>query len=117
MKRFFQIFLILAVSALPVSAHVGSPDVFLEGNAGPYKLFVTVRVPQVIPGIAEIEIRSESNNVSEIRIAPMQLTGPGSQFAPAPELTERSKTDPQFFRGSLWLMEFGSLQVRIEADG
>jgi hypothetical protein len=47
----------------------------------------------------------------------MQLTGPGSQFAPAPELTERSKTDPQFFRGSLWLMEFGSLQVRIEADG
>jgi hypothetical protein len=103
--------------APPAAAHVGSPDVFLEGNAGPYKLFVTVRVPQVIPGIAEVEIRSESNKVSEIRIAPMQLTGPGSQFAPAPELAERSKDDPQFFRGSLWLMEFGSLQVRIEADG
>jgi hypothetical protein len=103
--------------ALPVSAHVGSPDVFLEGSAGPYKLFVTVRVPQVIPGIAEIEIRSESNDVNGIRIAPMQLRGPGSQFAPAPELAERSKEDPQFFRGSLWLMEFGSLQVRIEADG
>jgi hypothetical protein len=117
MKRFFAIFLAFAACAVPVSAHVGSPDVFLEGNAGPYKLFVTVRVPQVIPGIAEIEIRSESNNVSEIRIAPMQLTGPGSQFAPAPELTEHSKDDPQFFRGSLWLMEFGSLQVRIEADG
>lgn len=103
--------------SVPVFAHVGSPDVFLEGNAGPYKLFVTVRVPQVIPGIAEIEIRSESNNVSEVRIAPMQLTGPGSQYAPAPEAAERSKDDPQFFRGSLWLMEFGSLQVRIEADG
>ena len=89
----------------------------LEGNAGPYKLFVTVRVPQVIPGIAEIEIRSESNEVSEIRIAPMQLTGPGSQYPPAPEAAERSKDDPQFFRGSLWLMEFGSLQVRIEAQG
>jgi hypothetical protein len=107
----------LAAWAVPVCAHVGSPDVFLEGNAGPYKLFVTVRVPQVIPGIAEIEIRSESNDVSEIRIAPMQLTGPGSQYAPAPEGTVRSKDDPQFFRGSLWLMEFGSLQVRIEADG
>jgi hypothetical protein len=107
----------LAAWALPASAHVGSPDVFLEGNAGPYKLFVTVRVPQVIPGIAEIEIRSESNAVSAIRIAPMQLTGPGSQYAPAPEAAERSKDDPQFFRGSLWLMEFGSLQVRVEADG
>jgi hypothetical protein len=107
----------LAAWALPTSAHVGSPDVFLEGNAGPYKLFVTVRVPQVIPGIAEIEIRSESNGVSAIRIAPMQLTGPGSQYAPAPEAAERSKDDPQFFRGSLWLMEFGSLQVRVEADG
>jgi hypothetical protein len=117
MKRFFAIFLAFAACAVPVSAHVGSPDVFLEGNAGPYKLFVTVRVPQVIPGIAEIEIRSESNDVSAIRIAPMQLTGPGSQYPPAPEAAERSKNDPQFFRGSLWLMEFGSLQVRIEASG
>lgn len=108
---------LLMVWAVTASAHVGSPDVFVEGNAGPYKLFVTVRVPQVIPGIADVEIRSESSHVSEVRIAPMQLTGPGSQFAPAPELAERSKDDPQFFRGSLWLMEFGSLQVRIEADG
>ena len=99
MKRLFFILLLVVACALPVSAHVGSPDVFLEGNAGPYKLFVTVRLPQVIPGIAEIEIRSESNDVSRIRIAPMQLTGPGSQYAPAPEAADRSKNDPQFFRG------------------
>jgi hypothetical protein len=116
-KRAWLLFLLLAVCTLPVSAHVGSPDVFLEGTAGPYKLFVTVRVPQVIPGIAEIEIRSEFPDVSEIRIAPLQLTGPGSQYPPAPEAATRSKDDPQFFRGSLWLMEFGSLQVRIQADG
>ena len=116
-KRFFLLLVALTWSALPAFAHIGSPDVFLEGNAGPYKLFVTVRVPQVIPGIAEIEIRSESNDVSAIRIAPMQLTGPGSQYPPAPEAAERSKNDPQFFRTSVWLMEFGSLQVRIEADG
>jgi hypothetical protein len=116
-SRVWLMLLVLAACAVPVSAHVGSPDVFLEGNAGPYKLFVTVRVPQVIPGIAEIEIRSESPDVSGIRIAPMQLTGPGSQYAPAPEAASRSKDDPQFFQGNLWLMEFGSLQVRIEADG
>ena len=109
--------LLLLASTLPTFAHVGSPDVFLEGNAGPYKLFVTVRVPQVIPGIAQIEIRSESPDVREIRIAPMQLTGPGSQYAPTPDVAERSKTDAQFFTGNLWLMEFGSLQVRVDADG
>ena len=76
-----------------------------------------MRVPQVIPGIAQIEIRSESPDVREIRIAPMQLTGPGSQYAPTPDVAERSKTDPQFFTGNLWLMEFGSLQVRVDADG
>ena len=89
----------------------------MEGQAGPYKLFVTVRVPQVIPGIAQIEIRSESNDVREIRIAPMQLTGPGSQYAPTPDVAEHSKTDPQFFTGNVWLMEFGSLQVRVDVNG
>ncbi|PYP35456.1 MAG: hypothetical protein DMD48_14260, partial [Gemmatimonadetes bacterium] len=33
-----------------VAAHVGSPDVFLDGLAGPYRLFVTVRPPYAIPG-------------------------------------------------------------------
>ena len=104
MKHLLLALVALSACALPACAHVGSPDVFVEGNAGPYKLFVTVRVPQVIPGVAEIEIRSESNDVSAIRIAPMQLTGPGSQYPPAPEAAERSKNDPQFFRTSVWLM-------------
>src|ERR1700722_5100794 len=122
MKRLFIVAItVVAIAlpgfALPARAHVGSPDVFVDDHAGPYRLFVTVRVPQVIPGIAEIEIRSESNDLEQIRIAPMQLTGPGSQFPPVPDVAQRSKTDPQFFTGSLWLMEFGSLQVRIDADG
>jgi hypothetical protein len=99
------------------SAHVGSPNVFFEGNAGPYRLFVAVRLPQVIPGVAEIEVRSESKDVREVRIISLRLTGPGSQYAPAPDLAQRSSKDPQFFSGSLWLMEGGSLQVRIQADG
>jgi hypothetical protein len=91
--------------------------VFFEGYAGPYRLFVTIRLPQVIPGVAEIEIRSESNEVREVRIVPLRLTGPGSRYAPTPDLARRSEKDPQFFTGSLWLMEGGSLQVRVEADG
>ena len=57
--RLLTIPVLLLAAALPLGAHVGSPDVFFEGSAGPYRLFVTVRMPQVIPGVAEIEVRSE----------------------------------------------------------
>jgi hypothetical protein len=108
--------LILAV-VVPLDAHVGSPDVFFEGNAGPYHLFVTVRMPQVIPGIAEIDVRSESKDVRTIAVVPLRLTGQGSKFPPTPDVAQASKDDPQFFSASLWLMEFGALQVRVQADG
>lgn len=108
---------ILTLVAGPLAAHVGSPDVFFEGNAGPYSLFVTVRLPQVIPGIAEIQVRAESPNVQSIQIVPLRLTGQGSNFAPTPDNAVRSKDDPQFFTGNLWLMESGALQVRVLADG
>jgi hypothetical protein len=117
MKQALLFLFILTLGTSEAFAHVGSPDVFFEGNAGPYRLFVTVRLPQVIPGVAEIEIRTESNDVREVRIVPLRLAGPGSQYAPTPDLAQRSDKDPQFFTGSLWLMEGGSLQVRVQADG
>ena len=107
----------LVALAAPASAHVGSPDVFFEGDAGPYRLFVTVRTPPVIPGVATIEIRSESPGVREVAVVPMRLTGAGSERPPTADRAERSPADPQFFTASLWLMERGSLQVRISVDG
>ncbi len=107
----------LMLAAVSLSAHVGSADVFFEGDAGPYHLYVTVRVPQVIPGIAEIQVRSASNDVEKIEIVPMRLSGAGSNFPPTPDVTERSKQDPQFFTGSLWLMESGALKVRVSVEG
>jgi hypothetical protein len=71
----------------------------------------------VIPGVAEIEIRSAARDVREVRITPMPLSGPGAQFAPTPDLARRSAEDPQFFAGSLWMMAFGSWQVRVQVDG
>lgn len=116
MKNLFRILLILLGSTL-VYAHVGSADVFYEGNAGPYRLFVTVRMPQVIPGIAELQVRSASPDVESMRVVLLRLSGPGSKFPPVPDTALRSKDDPQFFVSKLWLMEYGALQVRIEANG
>ncbi len=103
--------------ATPALAHVGSPDVFYEGNAGPYHLFVSVMVPQVIPGVAQIDIRSESNDVSQVSTSVARLTGPGSKYAPVPDRAQRSTTDPNLFTSSLWLMEYGSLRVILNVNG
>ncbi len=107
----------LALAALPLNAHVGSPDVFYEGSAGPYRLLITIRPPQVVPGVAEIEIRSTSPDVRQIHIVPLRLGFKGAQFAPVPDVAQPSREDPQFFSGVLWLMAPGSWQVRIDVDG
>jgi hypothetical protein len=112
--RQFVLFLMTSAVAF---AHVGSPDVFYEGNAGPYRLLVTIRPPVVIPGVAEVEVRSTSNDVREVRVVPLPLRGPGAKFAPTPDIAQRSKDDPQFYTGSLWMMGFGSWQVRVRAEG
>ncbi len=107
----------LFVIAVCAFAHVGSPDIFLEGSAGPYPLFVTIRPPTVIPGVAEIEIRCSSPELSELRITPTPMTGPAAKFAPTPDVMQRSSLDPHFYTGSLWMMSPGSWQVRVEAKG
>src|SRR5260370_2244904 len=104
------------VGANPVFAHVGSPDVFYEGDAGPYRLFVTVIVPQVIPGVAEVEIRAQSDDVRDISTAVTRLTGPGSNYAPVPDIARHSRVDPRMFSSSLWLMEYGSLRLPLQVN-
>jgi hypothetical protein len=105
------------LGASPAFAHVGSPDVFYEGDAGPYHLFVTVIVPQVIPGVADVEIRTQSDDVRGISTAVTRLTGPGSNYAPVPDIAKRSRVDPQMFSSSLWLMEYGSLRLLLKVSG
>jgi hypothetical protein len=105
------------LAAVPLLAHVGSPDIFFQGDAGPYKLLVTIRPPVVIPGVAEVEIRSASPDVRAIHLVPLRLGLTGQQFPPVPDLAQPSKDDPQFYTGALWLMVTGSWQVRIDVDG
>jgi len=108
---------LMIAAAMAAQAHVGSPDVFFEGSAGPYPLLVTMRPPAVIPGVAEIEIRSSSPDIREIRVAPTPLTGAAANHPPTPDVLQRSKLDAQFFTGSVWIMAPDEWQVRIQVDG
>jgi hypothetical protein len=115
--RFWQRLLLLAALAGVAQAHVGSPDIYLEGKAGPYQLFVTIRPPAVIPGVAELEVRSQTPGVQGIRAVPLPMAGAGAQFAPVADSLKVSPQDPQFFTGSLWMMAYGSWQVRLTVEG
>ena len=110
--------LLVAVALQPrADAHVGSPDVFLEGQAGPYRLLVTVRPPHAIPGVADVEVLTTSDEVRDVRIVPLPLTGPGAQFAPVADRAVRSTDDPRLFTGHLWMMGAGAWQVRVAING
>jgi len=98
-------------------AHVGNKDIYQTVAAGPYKLFVTVRTPLVIPGVAVVEVRSSGAPIRSMSITPLPLTGEASKHPPTPDAMKVSSSDPAFFTGSLWIMASGSWQVRFHIDG
>jgi hypothetical protein len=116
------IFAALFLAPPPAHAHVGSPDIYAEGSAGPYKLFITIRPPLVIPGVAEIEVRAEGDpttapSISDIQITPIPLTGEASHHPPVADQMKQSAQDKLFFTGALWIMASGSWQVRFMVNG
>ncbi|HEY0785288.1 MAG TPA: hypothetical protein VGD62_05405, partial [Acidobacteriaceae bacterium] len=115
-RRWLWASLLLALALMPAAAraHVGSKDVFEEATAGPSKLFVTVRPPVVIPGVAEVEVRVSGQPVEAMAVTPMALTGEGAEHAPAPDAMKRSAVDANFYTGSVWMMMAGSMQVRLD---
>ena len=114
-------FTVLAVLALPLTglAHVNSPDVYYDGYAGPYHLLATIQPPVVVPGIAQIQIRtaSPSGDIDKIEIVPLKMVDAAGNLAPAPDQAERSGADPQLFTGQLWIMTRGSWKVRVKVYG
>jgi hypothetical protein len=114
MKFWSLTFLFLSTIAF---AHVGSPDVYYQGDAGPYHLLITVRPPAMVPGVAQIEVRTTSGSVSGITIVPVYLTALESGYPPSPDSMERAAGDPQSFTGRVWLMASGSWEIRIDAEG
>lgn len=107
----------ILLSASAAYGHVGSPDVYAEGQAGPYKLSVVVRSPFVIPGVAEVDVRAETAGIDRITITPVPMVGEASKHPPVPDTMQRPSGDTQFFTGQLWIMTPGSWQIRFAVSG
>ena len=109
--------ILLLCSPRMAQAHIGSKDVFEEISSGPYKLFVTIRPPTVVPGMAAVEVRILGPQVNSIRAAPVPLVGEAAQHPPVANLLKRSGADASFYSGSVWLMASGSWKIRFEVEG
>lgn len=107
--------LLLAVGA----AHVGSPDAFYDGMAGPYAVRVIVRPPQVIPGLAEIVVRATGENAAEVRTVAVRpvFWSTGAQGSPRADATTRVEAPDPTFTGRLWLMRSGAWSVQVIVNG
>jgi hypothetical protein len=116
-RQSWPAFMLAALFAASVEAHVGSPDVYLEGKAGPYRLLVTIRPPEVIPGVATIEVRADAQSLTRLEVTPIPLVQSGAGFAPAADVLKASPEDPEFYTGALWIMRPGSWQIRFHASG
>jgi hypothetical protein len=103
--------------ALPAraGAHIGSPDVFFEGQAGPYSVLVRIQPPDVVPGTAAIEVSTEPG-VHRVAVRPLYFQT-GRDGAPRADEAPPLAGTPGRFRGQLWLMEFGSSSVDLALEG
>lgn len=118
MMRRGRIFCLLLLSiATMAQAHVGSKDIYEDINIGRYKLYVTIRPPVVIPGVASVEVQSSGAPISRILITPTPITGEGADHPPVADVMTRNGSDGASFTGSLWLMRSGSWQVHFALKG
>ena len=88
--------LALAAWARPAAAHVGSPDTWFEGKAGPYPIRVVVRAPGVVPGLAEINVRVLSGTPRSVTVQPFAWNA-GTSGAPPPDVAHPVQGDPRLY--------------------
>jgi hypothetical protein len=102
--------------ALLSMAHVGSPDTFFSGAAGPYPVRVAVRLPGVIPGLAQISVRIPGTAPSRVTVQAIQWNL-GPEGAPPPDEAVRVPGDPELYAADLWFMSATSYRVLVVVSG
>lgn len=105
----------IAALIIVCSAHVGSPDAWYEGNAGPYPVVIQVATPGVVPGVAKVFVRVTGDGVK-------QVTAQANRFdalaaLPPPEIAEPVEGDTGLYMASLWIMAGGSNSVTVNVTG
>ena len=107
----------IAALALVSSAHVGSPDTYFEGPAGPYHVRVIIRTPGVVPGLAQITVRLlDGTRAQTVTVLPV-FWNPRTAAPPPADTARIVSGDSSLYGAALWLMTGGSYGVRVTVTG
>jgi hypothetical protein len=112
-------FLFLMLCAFGSMAHVGSPDTFFSGKAGPYDVRISVRLPGVIPGRAQVTVRlPASTDATAYRVAVRAgQWNVGLEGAPPPEPAIAVPGDSTLYAAEIWFMTASSYQMAVDVQG
>jgi hypothetical protein len=106
---------LVATIALVSSGHIGSPDVWFDGMAGPYKVLVHVVAPPVVPGIATINVRAAESGITRVSAFVNKFDATGG--TPPPDVAEPVPDNASWYRTRLWVMSPGSNSVTVMVKG
>ncbi len=110
------ILIVLVGSLVPVRAHIGSPNVFFEGQAGSHHVLVVIRPPAALPGLAQIDIRvSSASPALRVSAQPIYVAG-GPDAAPPASLATPTPGDPALYNATFWLLARGSYAIRVSVE-
>ena len=106
---------LLLLDSLTASGHIGNPTTIHEGLAGNAPVRVSVRVPSVVPGLAEINVRVLTNGATRVTALPVHWRT-GIKGAPPPDVCEPVAGEPDLYHAELWLMERGAFSVDVAVE-
>ncbi len=104
----------LAMSAV-ASAHIGSPDAWYDGPAGPYHVLVHVQAPPVVPGVAIVNVNVDETGIDSVTAFVNKFDATGG--APPPDVAVPVADSPTLYRTRLWVMTPGSNGVTVAVHG
>jgi hypothetical protein len=99
--------------AATAQAHIGSPNVVFNGQAGPNPVRVVIRPPPTLPGLARISVHAGgAKHVS------VQVTVEGSATSVAPPIVraEPVAEASNLFQADVWIWHFGPCVARITVE-
>jgi hypothetical protein len=108
--------LLCVAIALVCSAHIGSPDTFFQGKAGPYQVNVRVFPPNVVPGVAWVYVRSPETDIDSIAVRPVYWKA-GAKGAPPAERAAAVEGEQGMYAQKVWLMSHGSYAIAVDVFG
>ncbi len=97
-------------------AHIGSPDVFYEGQVGAYTTSITIRMPPVVPGQAHIFVQMGTREPVAVSFLPLfYMTS--VKNAPPADAGRPVPGQPNKYEGELWLMSSGAYSIEVQIQG